>query len=97
MISNRQFLETCVDCVIDENLEIILIERLNCKTKEEMWLELNHHGYFVKHYQDAEGKYFQIIEPMSNGAKRRYKKLMNELEQNTNIVFGKNLKILGGR
>ena len=97
MMSNREFLEGCIDCIIDKELESNLIERLNAKTREDMWLELNHHGYFVKHYQDANGDYFQIIERMSTGAKRRYKKLMNELEQNTNIVFGKNLKILGGK
>ena len=86
MISNREFLEQCVDCVITKDLEEVLMRRLNVSSKNEMWLALNENGYFVKHYQNAEGKYFQIIERMSRKAKKRWKQLEEEL------AFGTKLK-----
>lgn len=79
IINDREFLEQCVDCVITKDLEEVLMRRFNVNTKTEMWLELNQRGYFIKHYQDAEGKYFQIIERMSKKAKKRWRELEEEL------------------
>lgn len=90
-MTNREFLDQCVDCMITPDLEEVLMLRLNVNSKTEMWLALNENGYFVKHYQDANGKYFHIIERMSKKAKKRWRELEEEL------AFGTNLKCFGGR
>lgn len=85
MMSNREFLEQCLYCIIDKELGDCLMKRLNVTSETELWLELNSHGYFVKHYQDANGKYFQIIERMSRKAKKRWRELEEELAFGTKL------------
>lgn len=94
-MSTRQFLQGCVYSMITPELEEVLFEKLNVNNKKELWLVLNEFGYFINHYQDADGKYMHEIVPMSKKAKRKYAELKKQTENE--LGFGTNLKCFGGR
>ena len=97
MISIREFLQDCVYSIITLDLEEVLFEKLNVSNKKELWLALNEHGYFINHYQDSNGKYMHEIVPMSKKVKKKYREMLNDLDNG--ITFGRNLENLkfGGR
>lgn len=90
MISTREFLKNICYSMITPDLEWVLFEKLNVNNKKELWRALNEYGYFINHYQDAQGNYMHEIVPMTKKAKQRYAEL--KAMEESKLGFGTNLK-----